>query len=483
MPIKKTVWASLIEERADVTPERGYNILQVDDFAPFGEKLTIVSHVATQAEADGWVANAAARGVEFFYYGSHDEVEDLAVEETVSIPSSLSSIDIGAIKTRKGLGEIEYPYDDQHKKNYVATGSNVDSQPSMHNEEGFVGSKQVPEWSYDIEAYRPQIQEALHPRPVNVPAANVSRYAKYTRTAHEYDDVCADFEGMIFDLKNEANRPVPPSEGRGYTTTHPNCKCFWEPQPDYKGKGDKMDNAMQLDNKHIRKHIKQAAKDHTLHTTWQDGHLSKRTRGTNPLKMTADMRPIREAILGLREEFQWMTPEYQGRVNNVRDQVGGAFFLIRASGETITDHRAEGDLYRRLLISDEIAAFTRTAITKGLDVNHMKEFRTSGIVMDGEYDAARKEMQLLVHERDPEIIAAVASGIINEVSINGGLPRTQDVDCSMGECFLVPRGVVLGELDGIALTYVVSHPQGMYYKGSWIAPKKAGVKTTAIEVL
>jgi len=77
MPISKSVWDSLLQERADVTPERGYNILQVDDFAPFGEKLTIISYVSTRAEADAWIANAAARGVEFFCYGNNDEVEDL----------------------------------------------------------------------------------------------------------------------------------------------------------------------------------------------------------------------------------------------------------------------------------------------------------------------------------------------------------------------------------------------------------------------
>jgi len=35
--------------------------------------------------------------------------------------------------------------------NYDATASKTDSQPSMHNEEGWVGTKVIPEWQYNIE--------------------------------------------------------------------------------------------------------------------------------------------------------------------------------------------------------------------------------------------------------------------------------------------------------------------------------------------
>ena len=103
--------------------------------------------------------------------------------------------------------------------------------------------------------------------------------------------------------------------------------------------------------------------------------------------------------------------------------------------------------------------------------------------MDADYNPTTKQMEMLVHERDPAIIKAVIDGIISEVSINGGLPRSQEVECDRGECYVVPRGVVLGEMDNIALTYVVSDPAGFWYKGEWLEPKKAGVQTTAIQIL
>jgi len=93
---------------------------------------------------------------------------------------------------------------------------------------------------------------------------------------------------------------------------------------------------------------------------------------------------------------------------------------------------------------------------------------------------------MLINEQDPEILNAIDNQIITAVSINGGSPRTEAVmcpDCQTNncECFLVPEGVVLGELDDIALTWVVTDPRGMYWRGMWIPPAIPGVKTTAIQ--
>jgi len=477
-----------IKERNSMTPARGYAVVRYDAFGRLGENLEHMIDVNTRVEAEAIVANYAGQGETLYILGRFDIIRELPTTEAVSIPSSLSNVDVGVVKTRWGLGnsitpsvEENYPHDDQHKENYVATGAKLDQEPSMHNEEGWVGDKAIPEWQYDVEEYKQRIQEGLRPRPVNVPPTTLGRYAKYVRTAHEDDDICASYEGSIYDLSKENKRPVPPSEGLGYTTTHPNCKCYWEPQPDFKGTAETFSLHEEQYNSHIRRLIGQRARRGSLHTTWQDGHLSKRTRKSNPMRET--MIPIQEAVTGLKYQFGWFTEDYMMRLNKLKNEMGGEFFLIRASGETVTDHRSQGDQYRRLLSADEIHSMARTGIHKRTDINHHPEYTTQGIIMDADYNTATKEMEMLIHERDPEIITAVRSGIISEVSINGGLPRSQDLDCSMGECFLVPKGVVLGELDGIALTYVVTDPKGMFYHNSWIPHAEAGVKTTAIEIL
>lgn len=330
----------------------------------------------------------------------------------------------------------------------------------------------------------PEYQEA-----VNVPPSTVSRYGKYTRTEHEHDDICASFEGKIYDLDSK-QRPVPPSEGKGYTNTHPNCKCYYEPvdNPEEETKKmpipTKLNVLTTLEKKHvhsIHRKIGQRAKDHKLHTVFQDGKLSKRTRGTNPMKET---KLIRETLLELHNQFNWFTPDYLAKVSDLDKRVGGKFVLVRASAETITDHRSEGEPYRRLLKGEELMQLTRTGIGKSTDINHYgKDFEVDSIVLDAEYDPIRKESQMLVHLKDHEIIHFIETGQINEVSINAGAPRRMDTQCDTGECFVVPTGLILGELDGIAFTWVVSDPAGIVWHGKYIPKAKAGVRTTKIEII
>ncbi len=425
----------------------------------------------------------------------------LSIFESVAIPSSLSAVDIGAVKTKyqdrertKELTGAEndqlytgdnYPDDTQHKKNYVATGSKLDSQPSMTNEEGHLkqhSSKLQGLENYKGVFFEPPMQEI---KQVNVPAQTLSRYGKYTRTAHEFDDICATFEGKIFDLNNKAGRPVPPSEGLGYTTTHPNCKCYWTPMPpDYAGKGIDMTAVEKKHVQPIRRKIAQRARRGKLHTVFQDGKLSTRTRKSNPLK---EAILIRETVAELASEFRWVDDEYRQKLATIFPQVGGQFFLIRASSETITDHRADPmvkEPYRRKLDGMELHALTRTGIGKGTDINHLgKHFQTEGMVLDAEYDLDLKESQMLVHESDPEILRAIERGDISEVSINAGTPRKMSIECSSEECFVVPRGLVLGETDGIAFTWVVTNPNGFIWRGQQIEKAKAGVQGTKIERL
>ena len=191
---------------------------------------------------------------------------------------------------------------------------------------------------------------------------------------------------------------------------------------------------------------------------------------------------FRETIQSLKNEFNWLTPEYIGKLKELAGD--GSWLLIRASSEAITDHRKEGELYPRWLQATELERMTRTAIGHGADINHLGEnFRTSAYVTDAEFDENLKQMQLLVFESDPEVLQAIANKTIQAVSINGSPPRIKTIEpCDVGTCE-VPHGVVLGQDDDIAFTYVVTHPAGMQWRGQLLPMAEPGVKNTKIEIL
>jgi len=201
-----------------------------------------------------------------------------------------------------------------------------------------------------------------------------------------------------------------------------------------------------------------------------------------PLKM------IQEAIAQVRSEFQWLSDDYLMRAKAMAQEAGGVLYLVRASQEAVTDHRSEGEPYRRLLAGDELLGMARTAIGHGMDINHNTDWRTEAIILDSEYDPNSRSIQMLILETDAEINQMIANQQITAVSINGGSPRMESIEpcihnCTTGDCELcvVPRGVVLGEQDDIALTWVVTAPQGVMWRGQPIAYAEPGVKSTIIE--
>ncbi len=311
------------------------------------------------------------------------------------------------------------------------------------------------------------------------PDALVELTAKYVYTGHEYPEICESFHGKTFDLLNRNNRPVPPSEGLGYTNTHPNCKCYWDIN---KEPVKRINVATKKQKEHIHtinRKMGQKARHGELHKISPKGKISKKTYDTN--------FRLRETIAEIRQDFDWLTDDYLERVRNVG--APGQMFLINASEEAITDHRSEGEPHRRWLTPDELHAMARTATGKHMDVNHRPELQTGSEVLDSEYNAGLKQIQMIVNEQDPEILQAIQNGQITAVSINGGAPRSETIECpscdTMGncECFIVPKGVILGEQDNIALTWVVTDPNGIRYHGQWISPATPGVKTTAIQPL
>lgn len=392
--------------------------------------------------------------------------------------------------------DIKIPPATGDQTNWLGLAAPDNAQQSMEGEHGFNTNKLIPEWQYPIE----QSQSNAGNTGITIPPSFMApqfeqgnlwfpkvqeqeqRLATYVyQRPHDKDDICKQWQGRVFDLNKRDSRPVPPSEGLGYTNTHANCQCYWSEQATTRKPVDKVSKPEKEDIQSVNRLIGQKSRHGTLHRVFPDGHLSKRTMHSNPLH---------EAILGLREQFGWLSPEYLQNAGSYAQRTGGRILLVKASEATITDHRTEGEPYRRRLAEDEMSKMARTAVGKDMDINHLPEFRTNTTdIIDSEYDEKTGAIQMMIHESDPEILNAIQNDTIGAVSINGGPPRTQDIgpceDHCTDNCELcsIPRGVVLGESDNIALTYVVTDPRGFLYKGQLIPWANPGVKTTQIEML
>jgi len=421
--------------------------------------------------------------------------------------------------------------------NWLGTANEINSEPPSVGVEGFNSHKAIPEWRYPIEQSQMvdinippiiiepsgQFNEAVIPEKeekksllkkllpfIGILGAGFSasqiiddyvddapeepkarnRYFTHTpleliaeftlSSSHTGRDVCDDYAGKTFNLLDMSNRPILPTEGKGYVElTHPNCSCTWKIVK--KSKTDTLTRKQMTEFDDIKSHITNAAKHHTLHTVKADGSLSKRTRGTNPIK---------ESIGKIRHQVKWLSNEYITKAKETAKSNNGVLYLIRAATETITDHRSEGEEYRRKLAGKELNAMARTAVGHGMDINHNPDYATGGMIVDSEYDSNRKEIQMLVIEVDPQINQHIVNGDISAVSINGGNPRTQSIEscyegCVDNQCELcnVPQGVILGEVDGIAMTWVVTAPQGIIWRGNHISSATPGIRDTIIEIL
>jgi len=199
---------------------------------------------------------------------------------------------------------------------------------------------------------------------------------------------------------------------------------------------------------------------------------------------------IKESIGKIRHQVKWLSNDYIQKAKETASNAGGVLYLIRAAGETVTNHMQEGEKYRRKLAAKELNSMARTATGKKMDINHNPQYTTDSLIVDSEYDDTRKEIQMLVIETDSEINKYILNGSITAVSINGGAPRSQNIEpcndnCTNDTCELcnVPSGVILGEIDGNALTWVVTNPQGIMWKGNYIKSAIPGIGFTKIEIL
>ena len=364
--------------------------------------------------------------------------------------------------------------------NWLGLATDVNSETPTVGVTGYNFDMSVPPWRYDVE----QSQSApINMPPISIEPSGATREAKeqklmrYVYQGHDNSDICSGYSGKTFDITNRNNRPVPPSEGLGYTNTHPNCICYWE-EVKVAEKPDSITTEEKKHIGHVNRVIGQKARRGILHPVKKDGKLSDKLTSRN-------IRKAQETIGQVNAT--WLDPDYILAAKESAESNGAKLYLIKAAEETITDHRSEGEPYLRKLAATELQKMVRTAISKGTDINHMgPDFRTGGVIVDGEWDPNMEEMQYLVIESDSEINAAISRGDIDAVSINGGAPRREvvepcDHNCIGEQCELctVPVGVILAELDDIGFTWVASRP--FMWKGKLIPQATPGIKSTVIQ--
>jgi len=193
------------QERESCTPPVGFNVCEYDPMGKNGDNLTVWKWFEDRLSAEAWADTQRAQGATMYVFGEETELD---ITETLD----------------------NYPHDDQHKKNYVATGAKVDSEPAMTNEEGWSGNVGAPR-GYENHGK----QDKIHDLPPHYTQETEHEYAKYVRYPHKDDILCEAFDGKIIDLSIPSFRPIPPSEDTQFTNTAINCKCYWlrieQPQP------------------------------------------------------------------------------------------------------------------------------------------------------------------------------------------------------------------------------------------------------------
>jgi hypothetical protein len=186
-------------------------------------------------------------------------------------------------------------------------------------------------------------------------------------------------------------------------------------------------------------------------------------------------------------EFDWIDDAAIEEMKKYANSHGsGKFILAVVSGDTKTDHRAEGvDKHQRHWTREELIQNIRTGKGKMTDINHMwqKIDPESGGVFDANWNFKTDRGEMILWETDQDILDAIKNDVITAVSINTGSPRKIHTNCDSGECFLQPHGTVLGESNGVALAFVVTDPAGFNYNGQIIPAFPPGMKFTKMYVV
>jgi len=299
--------------------------------------------------------------------------------------------------------------------------------------------------------------------------------------------ICQPLDGTIW-RDDDKTRPILPSEkfGDDIMNTHPHCRCTWisllKPIDESKTEiGPRKQNGRKLG----KIAMKSASERANITNKYFRRLAFDPVEGGAAWTLKKDKKLQEAMIPGMaKEAFPWITDE---ALKSLYKPQKGKFILVVATGPgtNITDHRRDGEEHRRKIPEDLLKKMTYTAVGKMMDINHTtpKKNPASGIVYDAEWNDKLKNIEMLLYETDEVILDAIRKGIIDSVSINGSEPRSWNIECETGECFRVPQGSILGESDGIALTYVVTDPQGLNYYGNRIPPAEPGVKVTKLHIL
>ena len=61
------------DERKEMTPKTGYNVVQFDDFSPPGEMLTLIQHFEKKEDAEKFAKDNNSQEMPFYVYGPVEE--------------------------------------------------------------------------------------------------------------------------------------------------------------------------------------------------------------------------------------------------------------------------------------------------------------------------------------------------------------------------------------------------------------------------
>ena len=392
--------------------------------------------------------------------------------------------DTGDDKTRTGPGGL-LPRDDYNSINYhglsdtkvhIATPYQGDDAIELHNVSGIIPELQTKD---------DQIQ--LKDKGLSEGSLTVKKYLKFKYNSGKIEcKICKPLDGMEF-AQDDSERPVLPSEklGEGVFNTHPNCLCTWEPITKYE------DESLELKSEPPQSRAAAASLRERDDIT-NDYLTAAKSIGTKmKFALQADVKPqgLQESLSlesKLEGEFDWVTEQDIKEMSKfAKQQPRGKFLLAVVSGDSYTDHRIEGEDARRHWTKEELMQNIRTGKGKLTDINHLWEKKDmySGFIYDANWNFKTDRGEMVVWEGDEDILIAIKNDIITAVSINTGKPREITKVCDEVECVKEPRGTVLGEENGRALAFIVTHPNGFQYNGQHIPAMPPGMKFTKIYIV
>lgn len=281
--------------------------------------------------------------------------------------------------------------------------------------------------------------------------------------------ICKPLDKMEF-AEDDPGRPIVPSEklGAGVYNTHTHCKC---------------------DNIPFEKLLPESVmpKSDVANSRAASKSLRERVDITKQY-----LRPLSESLIIEDKkpgEFDWIDDKAIEEMRKYSANHGsGKFILAVLSGESITDHRKDitvNENYRRRWNKRELMQNIRTAKGKMIDINHQypKTDPQSGGVYDANWNFTTNRGEVIIWETDEIILNAIRNDTITAVSLHTGLPRKFTKNCSDGECFMEPEGTIIGELDNVALAFVVTKKEGFLYNGQVIPALPPGMSITKIYVI